>query len=459
HLLPNFDYDIVKYNKVDHSISFIKSNNWDDYDEPVVDDSYKVSIDGNVKYRPKPKRDQIYHHKWMFVRPDYNGFDYYESKLRSLKWYKNYDYDYRKIGYKDYWDNLSLNESSKHEMNNVNVGDIFISKKTGFKYECIKVWYSGVELISIGNKDNSFPCLYKRLNSDFYKKVNEEITDEETRIMNSTSRTNKEGKGSVGYRAVVPTFVEMIACKKDLILDYGAGKYPLHAFRLKEKGYNVKSYDFGNNFDPTLHDKDALQHKYDVIYASNVLNVQLSEEIMRETIEEIKSLMKPQSIFIANYPRKPRKNDIDFRRVKKILSDYFEVTVLSSKKLVLQMRLRNDNRIVKENFEPEEHWEENDYSIDEYLDVEDLVKGEIYTIDTKISKIILKFNKYMKKNSGVFIISTPALKIYYMMNGVEFYYIFNMYKLNHKIRKATLEEMNKLIMVSKKKGNELKESF
>jgi hypothetical protein len=282
----DFVYTIVKYNFKDNSVSFIKSTNFDTADEPIVDDSYKVNLDGNVKYRPKPKRDQIYHHKWMFVKPDYEGFDYQKSQLRSMNWFKNYEYDSKIIGYKDYWDSLPFNES---------------------------------------------------------------YTQEEIQIANRTSRVSKT-PGYVGGNPIVPRYVEMIACTCDSILDFGSGKYPLHAIKLKDKGYNkIKTYDFGRNFNPKYHDVDALEHKYDIIYASNVLNVQSSENMLRRTIEQIKSLMKKSSMFIANYPSAPRKSDLTYRQIKDILKEYFEVDELSAKDKVLQMRPKSKERYDKMN--------------------------------------------------------------------------------------------------------------
>jgi len=285
-LLPkDFNYTIVKWNKKDNSMSFIESENFDTSNEPIVDSSYKVS-DKNIRFRNKPKRDQIYHHKWMFIKSSYKGFDYDESKLRSLKWYKKYDYDSKMIGYKDYWDKLKINE------------------------------------------DYSF---------------------DETEIANKTSRTSKN-PGAVSNNAIVPRFVIKYVNKNDSILDYGAGRYPLHALRLKEKGYNVKSHDFGRNFNSELHDGGALNLQYDVIYASNVLNVQSSEEMLISTIEQIIGLMKENSIFIANYPQTPRKSDLSFKDLKIILGNYFKIKSLGKNTLLMKLKNKinemNSNKIV-----------------------------------------------------------------------------------------------------------------
>jgi len=279
-LLPrNFNYTIVKWNKKTNAISFIKSVDFDSSNEPTVDDSFRV-LNGEIKYRNKPKRDQIYHHKWMFVKPSYKGFDYESSKLRSLKWYKNYDYNSSMIGYKDYWNKIGINE-----------------------------------------------------------KYNQDEID----IANKTSRTSSNPK-SISNRAVVPFFVEQYASKNDLILDYGAGKYPLYTLRLRSRGYKVKAHDFGRNF-TDLHDSDALEYKYDIIYASNVLNVQSNRRMLISTLKQIQGLLKQNGIFIANYPRSPRKIDMTFDELKSIISDFFEFEYLGKNTLLMRLKKLNENNI------------------------------------------------------------------------------------------------------------------
>ena len=47
-------------------------------------------------------------------------------------------------------------------------------------------------------------------------------------------------------------------------------------------------------------DPIALDREYDIIFASNVLNVKGSESMMRRTIEDILKTMTNDSVFIAN---------------------------------------------------------------------------------------------------------------------------------------------------------------
>lgn len=78
-------YEIIKITK--DAVSFIDCEGWDELREPVVGNAYNVKADYSVKLTKKrEKNPQIYHHKWMFVAEDYNGFDVEKEKAWSKRW-------------------------------------------------------------------------------------------------------------------------------------------------------------------------------------------------------------------------------------------------------------------------------------------------------------------------------------------------------------------------------------
>ncbi|XZH78725.1 hypothetical protein ACSW8S_17820 (plasmid) [Clostridium perfringens] len=82
--VDEFDYDIIKLDLNKNEVSFTKSRDWDVSTEPEVGDRITIKSDNSVK---KIKASSlIYHHKWMFVKDDYKGFDVEESKKRSEYW-------------------------------------------------------------------------------------------------------------------------------------------------------------------------------------------------------------------------------------------------------------------------------------------------------------------------------------------------------------------------------------
>jgi cyclopropane fatty-acyl-phospholipid synthase-like methyltransferase len=149
---------------------------------------------------------------------------------------------------------------------------------------------------------------------------------EEIKIANATSRSggasaiNKDGS----IRAIVPKYVAEHINKEDSILDFGAGKGAVHTKWLREEGFDVTAYDFGENCIEGIHDKNALQKQYKVIMLSNVLNVQSSMAMLFETLKQINNSLELGGEFICNYPSSPRKMELTANDLKEILQYIFK---------------------------------------------------------------------------------------------------------------------------------------
>ena len=104
-----FNYNIVKYNLKNGNLTLIQSPDFDTNPEPIVGNQVLVKPDGSVKAMRPSADPWIYHHKWLFVRDDYPGFDVDSSKQRSIQWMSLPDIDYRRIGKKSFWENNVLN--------------------------------------------------------------------------------------------------------------------------------------------------------------------------------------------------------------------------------------------------------------------------------------------------------------------------------------------------------------
>ena len=152
------------------------------------------------------------------------------------------------------------------------------------------------------------------------------FTMEEIKVANATSRANGASAinkdGSI--RAIVPRYVAENVDKKEVILDFGAGKAAVHTMWLQEQGFNVVAYDFGDNCIDGLHDKDALSKQYTMIMCSNVLNVQSSLKMLFETLRQIYNCLEKGGVFICNYPASPRKMVLTANDLKEILQSIFK---------------------------------------------------------------------------------------------------------------------------------------
>ena len=139
-------------------------------------------------------------------------------------------------------------------------------------------------------------------------------------IARRTSRTQRfdpektQGRGF--SEAIVPNYaINNLASKGDKILDFGAGKHPYYVQKFRSEGYNIDGWDLPPSvqFWKENYDEDFVGQIetpiYDIVYASNVLNVASNEEFLeRMTIEKIFNSLKSGGKFVGNYPKSPRKN-------------------------------------------------------------------------------------------------------------------------------------------------------
>lgn len=126
------------------------------------------------------------------------------------------------------------------------------------------------------------------------------------------------GNGAVGNGAIVPRLVAVMARPDDAILDYGCGKDRLHVNRLSESGFRVSGYDLS-----IPESKGALDTWYDIVYASNVLNVQPTKAKISEVVDNIADCVKNSGVFLVNYPESPRKSDATVEEVESVLKTYY----------------------------------------------------------------------------------------------------------------------------------------
>ena len=122
----------------------------------------------------------------------------------------------------------------------------------------------------------------------------------------------------------MPRWVEENVPKGTKILDFGSGPAAQHTTRLREAGFtNITAHEFGDNVREGVHDPKALSKKYDVVFASNVLNVQSSETMLRQTLESIEKAVRRGGFAVFNYPTSPRKAGMKDAEVKAIVDDVF----------------------------------------------------------------------------------------------------------------------------------------
>ena len=143
------------------------------------------------------------------------------------------------------------------------------------------------------------------------------------------NRTARSG-GAVGGMAMLPRIIVASSFGPDTrILDYGAGPAVCQTLKLREVFGEVTAWEIGSNFNADLHDSRALEHDYDVVMASNVLNVQPSRAHVARVIEEVANVVVPGGYAFLNLPNEPRKcEDVSGEWVKEQLELYFDTVIV-----------------------------------------------------------------------------------------------------------------------------------
>jgi hypothetical protein len=98
--LGSFKYNVLKFDK-SGNFTFFNSPDFDTADEPTAGKYVRVSADGSIK---EGETKSIWHHKWLWVKDDYKGFDVAESIKRSQAWLKIPDVDFSRIGNREFWE-------------------------------------------------------------------------------------------------------------------------------------------------------------------------------------------------------------------------------------------------------------------------------------------------------------------------------------------------------------------
>lgn len=144
-------------------------------------------------------------------------------------------------------------------------------------------------------------------------------------------------KGAIGKNAIVPRVIlKLLEDSKHKaehrILDFGCGKDMIHVLELIKHGYNVVGYDIN------LPETESFLQKidsygWDIIYLSNVINVQPSKEALDFIFDRIFYILHPFGFAVANYPNKPRYMEWSVDEMYEYLKTRFPTVIRVNKKL------------------------------------------------------------------------------------------------------------------------------
>ena len=127
----------------------------------------------------------------------------------------------------------------------------------------------------------------------------------------------------VCYRLI---FNNLINPLNKAILDYGCGPEQKYVKQMRAMKLNAVGVDFHIPGSRQTH--LAPQCFYDIIIASNVLNVISDMKDLHGVFAELKSHLTPNGFAIANYPSSPRKLKLSNSQLLTMLGSTFKLTKL-----------------------------------------------------------------------------------------------------------------------------------
>jgi SAM-dependent methyltransferase len=152
-----------------------------------------------------------------------------------------------------------------------------------------------------------------------------------------TELVNKSYSKTFSQRATLPKFIRLRYSRCFNVLDYGAGKDAYGTVFLRTLGFDCTAYDIGKNV-TDIHSVDALTRKYDIIFASNVMNVQPGVIGVLGVISDVIKSLEHGGEFIFNYPSKPRYSNLTLDEIISCAQLYFHsvtIEIFNKQKIII----------------------------------------------------------------------------------------------------------------------------
>lgn len=129
------------------------------------------------------------------------------------------------------------------------------------------------------------------------------------------------------------------------ILDYGCGPARRHVHELQQwcEAQGISATVYGLDLaDSAEHQQKMLARTFNVVYASNVLNVQPNIPWLNYTLNQLKNYAQTGATVFANYPNNPRKLGWNKATMREhLLSIGFTLTVHMAHKHVWRLTWQN----------------------------------------------------------------------------------------------------------------------
>lgn len=300
---PNTPFDILKISPKALTLSLLSSPSFFESSYPTVQASQTISFKQAPPTSTMARYDErtsppIYHRTETFLPPQHPRYAELAGRTKRAEELGLYQGEMQKLGNQAAWDEWLAEQG--------------FSEKDGSIVPLEETYQPPLRRFSSSQPSSGVVMPGRERLPELPPGYSIEQELEKIEYAKSTSR-----KGKLADQALVPRVVAQMVPVGARILDFGAGKYQIHANKLRDMGHDVTAHDF-SDVNP-----DALNRQYDVVYASNVLNVQGSPTMLAYTLQQIHSLVKPGGVFIGNFPADPRPNPYNAQRLLQAISTYF----------------------------------------------------------------------------------------------------------------------------------------
>lgn len=288
HLKVPIPYDVIKiqtYKGKPPAISFLQCPRFFQDAFPTVEGyiTYTVGSSAEPKYvAVNNANPPIYHRKELFLPPSHPLYDHAKRITEDAEYAGLFKGKMNKLGWRAIWDEWMLQNG--YAVPSTKLRELREIPELPLE-TLSSLFESGGVCIPFRTHFPSIPKGYS---------VEDEIF-QMPRTPQSTARASAFAKA-----ANVPRVVAEIIPRKFSILDFGAGKAHVHTTALRDIGFNVTAHDFSTP------NPEVFKKKFDVVFASNVLNTQGSAVMAHFTVKQIFDRVKDGGFFIANYPKDPR---------------------------------------------------------------------------------------------------------------------------------------------------------
>jgi len=136
---PDFAFNTIMFDPAAKTVRFDEAPDFDTASEPHVGDFVEINLAGQPPIR-NGHSDSIWHHKWMWVKDDYTGFDVDKSKKWSKLWLSKLDGPAK--GQEIYWKSQLRNAGLLKESSYKNI----VNMGAGYRLVGTVDAYGGVHL-------------------------------------------------------------------------------------------------------------------------------------------------------------------------------------------------------------------------------------------------------------------------------------------------------------------------